>query len=244
MGRKINYYKLYFVITLILGIFLLSGCGRKIKSDTIFTEDLYSSLTEIDYWLGDEKLVINNEEDMKSIYRELSSLTLKNVSKLAAKKDGGIMIDLVTEEETIPVVLMSGEISVNSKRYYSNKDIVDSIRETAIKYEDLYSNDIFTEDLYENLIEIDCWPDEEKIVIDGREDIEEIFRSLSTLTLEEASPDYKAIKQPLKVNFVTREETVSIGLLPIVVCTEDKIYYTDSSRDLDELVRMVADRYQ
>ena len=155
-------------------------------------------------------------------------------------KVGQISIGLITEGDTISVGLLSGEINVNGDRYYTDKDIVNSIREIALKYMDYYNNDIFTKELYESLIEIDCWVDDEKLVITDKNKLEEAYHYLSILTLEEASPDYKVSREPLKIDVVTENTTQSFGILSNVILADDKVYYTDSKRDMVQLITMVA----
>jgi len=229
-------------IIFILGIamfFLFSS--RTLSANDILTEDVYEQLVEIDYWNGDTKLIINNESDMKSFYNSLSSLELKEPGLIDGQKEGHINIDLVTKNKTIPIGLLSGEIIINDKKYYVDKDICDTVRKIALKYEDYYNNDIFTKDLFESLIEIDCWVETKKLTISDVESVEEVYHYLSRLTLEEASPEYKVTKEPMQIDLVTEDKTITFKILSNVVCTSVKVYYTDSTRDMVQLITMIAE---
>lgn len=253
MKKIIQYLRKWSGLLLLISIFLIMGYGTIFFDDSpsdtveninlpgndIFTEDLYKKLIEINYWLGDTKLVINKEADMEEIYRNLSSLKLREAAIFDGRKVGHLIIELVTEEETIPVGLLSGEIGIMGKRFYTDKDIVDPIREIALKYEEVYNNDFFTKELLQNIIEIDYWREDEKVVIDKKEDINQIYWRLSGLTLEEASPEYKLISEPMKVELVTKNKTISIGLLPTVLTTDEQIYYID--KDIVRAFDMVTD---
>ena len=114
---------------------LLSGCGEKISGNDIFTDDVYKNLVQINYWLGDTKIVIDKEEDMKEIYSNLSSLKLTEASIFDTQKAGHLHIELKTDDNTISIGLLSGELATNGKRYTTDKDIVDSIRKIALNYE-------------------------------------------------------------------------------------------------------------
>lgn len=241
MKGRCYYLQKGIMMSLLLVSAILSGCDKKLSGNDVFTDTVYSNLVEIDYWLGDTKLVIDNEDDIKEIYSNLSSLKLKEPSPIDGQKVGHLCIDLVTDNETISIGLLSGEIIIGGKKYYTDKDIVDSIRTIALKYEDFYNNNIFTEDLFENLIEIDCWVENKKLVIDDAERLEEAYHYLSRLTLEEASPEYEVRREPMQIDLVTEDKTISFGILSNVLCTSDNVYYTDSTRDMVQLITMVAE---
>lgn len=219
---------------------MLMAFGRKKSAIEIFNKDVYGQLVEIDYWLGDTKLVINNETDIKSIYNNLSSLKLKEPWPIDGQRSGGLNFDLVMNNETMPIGLLSGEIIINGKKYYTDKDICDKVREIALKYMDYYNNDIFTKDLFESLIEIDCWVDDKKLVIDDTESLEEVYHYLSRLTLDEASPEYEVKREPIQIDLVTKDKTISFGILSNVLCSSDIVYYTDSTRDMVQLITSIA----
>lgn len=210
------------------------------SSSEIFTEDVYKQLKEIDYLVGDTKLVINNEADMKSFYSYLTSMKLNKASSTDEQKVGHKIIELVLKNETISIGLLSGEININDDKYYIDKDIYDSVREIAMKYMDYYKNDIFTKKIFENLVEMDCWVNDEKLVMNDSTRLEEAYHYLSGLTLEEASPDYKFITEPLKMNLVTKDSTISFDVTSKAIRINDKIYYTDSSSDMTELMTSIA----
>jgi hypothetical protein len=109
---------------------------------------------------------------------------------------------------------------------------------------DYYNNDVFTLDLYNDVIEIDCWVDQEKLIISDIERIEEVYHYLSRLTLEEASSEYEVKREPLQIDLVTEDITIPFGILSNVLITSDKVYYTDSLRDMVELITMIAKESQ
>jgi hypothetical protein len=216
--------------------------GRKtVSANEIFTEDLYKNLVEIDYWNGDTKLVIDNKADIKRFYNNLSSLTLKEPGAMNGQKFGHLCINLVTNNEAITIGLLSGEIIINGKKYYTDKDICDSVRNIALKYVDYYNNDIFTQNLFKDIIEIDCWVENEKLVISDVERLEEVYHYLSRLTLEEASPEYEVSREPMQIDLVIEDNTISFGILSNVLIASDKVYYTDSTRDMVQLISSIAE---
>lgn len=240
MKGRIYYLKRFIIIIFILGIAVFMAFGRKKSATEIFNKDVYGQLVEIDYWLGDTKLVINNEKDIKSIYNKLSSLKLRKPWFIDGYKDGTLSLDLVMKNETMQIGLLSDEINVNGKKYYTDKDICDSILKIALKYMDYYNNDIFTKDLFENLIEIDCWVDNEKVAINDSDRMEEVYHYLSRLTLKEISPEYQVKREPMQIDFVSKDKTISFEILSYVLFGGDKVYYTDSNRDLIEYITSIA----
>ncbi len=126
-------------------ILAFTACGANNSEDVvssveynndIFTEDLYNSLVEVDFWVGNEKIVINNEDDMKNIFRNFSSLILTDVPDEEPIKCGHHHIKIVTSDKTLDIGLLSGEMVVDNQRYYIDKDIIDSIIDIAYKYRD------------------------------------------------------------------------------------------------------------
>lgn len=102
-------------------------------NNDVFTESLYHGLTEVDYWNGDEKIVITNEEDIKNIVENFTSLVLTEASDKDETIYGHQIMNLVTNDKIIGIGLLSGEIVVDNQRYYVDKNIVDSIREIALE---------------------------------------------------------------------------------------------------------------
>lgn len=108
----------------------------KVTYNDIFTEELHDDLTEIDYWSAGKKIVITNKEDMETIYNAFASLKLKEFSpKKGEEKVGHISINIVTKNSDLGIGLLAGEITVNNKSYYIDKDIVDEVRNIAMKNE-------------------------------------------------------------------------------------------------------------
>lgn len=103
------------------------------ENNDFFTMDLYKQLTEIDFWNGNEKVVIDNPDDIESIYTLLASLTLTETSSdIENLKSGQTIINLVTKNKDISVGLLSDEISLNDKTYKVDVDIVNQIRNIAL----------------------------------------------------------------------------------------------------------------
>ncbi len=103
------------------------------ENNEFFTTDLYKQLTEIDFWNGNEKVIIDNPEDIKSIYILLASLTLTETSSdIKDLKSGQTIINLVIKNNNISVGLLSDEISLNDKTYKTDADIVDQVRNIAL----------------------------------------------------------------------------------------------------------------
>lgn len=75
----------FFFLVLIL---IVTGCSTKSDKTTdtieyknnIFNEDLNNNLIEIDFFYGDDKIIINNGVDMYNIFNIFSSLTLTKSS--------------------------------------------------------------------------------------------------------------------------------------------------------------------
>lgn len=139
--NKIQRFSVCFIGFII--ILALTSCGANNNENVddsveynnhIFTEDLYNSLVEVDFWVGNDKIVIKNEDDMKKIFRELSSLALTDVPDEEPIKCGHHHIDIVTSNKTLSLGLLSGEMAVENQRYYIDKDAIDSIRDIAYKY--------------------------------------------------------------------------------------------------------------
>jgi len=85
----------------------------------------------------------------------------------------------------------------------SNKITSDSI---------VYNNDIFTEDLYNNIIEIDGYYGGENVNITNNEDIYHIYNNLASLTITEIPDNEEQKDGPLIITLVTKDKTIGIGL--------------------------------
>ena len=61
MNQFDNNFKRYIIFTILIFVILMTGCDKKsaVYENDIFIKDTYKSLVEIDYWLGDTKIVID-----------------------------------------------------------------------------------------------------------------------------------------------------------------------------------------
>jgi hypothetical protein len=103
-------------------------------NNDVFTENLYNSLNEIDFFYGGDEIIIDNE-DMYNIFSKFASLTLSDASDIKEYKDGQLIIKMVTKDKIINIGLLSGEIGINAQLYLVDKDIVDEVRKIALKYQ-------------------------------------------------------------------------------------------------------------
>ena len=123
------------LLTLLIGCNKLSQSSVSNKSD-IFKNVSYDNIIEIDYWLGDQKLVINNQDDIRTIYDNFSTLELeeKPTINIIDRLIGHIIIEIVTKSETIKFGLLTSELVIDYTVYSVNKDVLTSTREIALKY--------------------------------------------------------------------------------------------------------------
>lgn len=101
------------------------------KND-VFTKELFIELIEIDYWSGGEKIIIENKEDLKSIFNTFASLELSEFTPDSTKYGYGI-IDFITKNSKISIGLSSDEIIIDGTYYHTNKDIVAIVRDIAMR---------------------------------------------------------------------------------------------------------------
>ena len=140
--RKIIYcLKKSFILVSIMLLTLLIGCNKLSQSSVsnksdIFKNVSYDNIIEIDYWLGDQKLVINNQDDIRTIYDNFSTLELeeKPTINIIDRLIGHIIIEIVTKSETIKFGLLTSELVIDYTVYSVNKDVLTSTREIALKY--------------------------------------------------------------------------------------------------------------
>ena len=140
--RKIIYsLKKSFILVSIMLLTLLIGCNKLSQSSVsnksdIFKNISYDNIIEIDYWLGDQKLVINNQDDIRTIYDNFSTLELeeKPTINIIDRLIGHIIIEIVTKSETIKFGLLTSELVIDYTVYSVNKDVLTSTREIALKY--------------------------------------------------------------------------------------------------------------
>ena len=109
----------------------VSGCGSKdntLSASTIFTPQIKDAMTEIIYYANDDGVKLKDKEDMDEIYDLLSSLSLTEASKDGVKVDGGIDMEIVTDESTLKFHMTSKIISINNVIYlYDDKDVLSNI---------------------------------------------------------------------------------------------------------------------
>lgn len=114
----------------ILFLTCISGCGsdkKAISASTIFTSQIKDSITEIVYYANDTGVKLRNKDDREKVYDLLSSLSLTEASKDDVKIDGGIDMEIITDELSLKFHLTSKIISINDKIYNYDKDILSDI---------------------------------------------------------------------------------------------------------------------
>ena len=101
----------------------------------IFTEEIFETVTSIEYMYGSETLVVTKEEDIKKIYDMLAGLELTEYKLTVDTIKGGYsMFDIVTTGEAITVGLLGEDMVVDGRCYTINENIVEEAREIALKY--------------------------------------------------------------------------------------------------------------
>jgi len=98
----------------------------------------------------------------------------------------------------------------------------------------VYNNDIFTEDLYNNIIEIDGFYGGENVNITNNEDIYRIYNNLASLTITEISDNEEQKDGHLIITLVTNDETIGLGLLSDELF-QDYIRYTVDKDIVNEI---------
>lgn len=247
-NRNVYLYKRCIAILLLFSLTIVTGCGKTVENITgdatagastaveskdIFTKYGDDDIAEIDYWLGDSKVAIYNKEDIQRIYTSLSLLKLTKASPIAKIVDGFTAFDLVMNDNTVLRLTWSNTLNINRTRYDTDREaiqsILNSIRKAALENGIANGNDIFTRSIYEHLLEIDYWKGDEKKVISNKDDLRYIYYCLSSMTLEEAAPEYAPIAERIIVDFVMEDKTISISLWPNVVGINGKRYYASSN---------------
>ncbi len=133
---KIKYTVFLLVLIFLIVNYMIYSKDAPIDSasgynNSVFNQGIAEKLVTINCWFNDSKIVIDNDTDINSIYNELASLKLRKALPFTPAKTGSIIIELVTDDETISFGLLSGRVNINQKIYYTNKDITSSIREIA-----------------------------------------------------------------------------------------------------------------
>lgn len=105
-----------------------------------------------------------------------------------------------------------------------------------------YNNDIFTEDLFRQVEEIDFWNGGEAIEITRASDLEAFYGYLATLVLspmDESEPE-KSGHQLFDI--ITKDNKLSFGILSGEFVTEDERYQTNLN--IVDLLRTVAEEVE
>ena len=103
-----------------------------------------------------------------------------------------------------------------------------------------YNNNVFTKKMYENLVEINYWSGDTKIVVSNRADIHDIYNYLASLMLSEA-PAEGLLNQKvghLIFELVLKDKTVSFGILSGEIGINEIRYLTD--KDIVSFIRDIA----
>lgn len=99
------------------------------SKNNLMTAELFNQLVEIDYWEGNEKIVISHEEDITKIYNIFATLELSEVEEDTKNdKYGHTMIDFVTKDEKVGIGILSNEIVVDGEKYRVDEDILAEVR--------------------------------------------------------------------------------------------------------------------
>lgn len=104
-----------------------------------------------------------------------------------------------------------------------------------------YNNNVFTETMYENLVEINYWSGDTTIVISNKEDIQEIFSYLASLKLSDMPPvDILHAKTGHSlVNLILKDKTIHLGILSGEIGISDIGYY-QTDKDIVSSIRNIA----
>ena len=103
-----------------------------------------------------------------------------------------------------------------------------------------YNNNVFTEKMHENLVEINYWNGDTKIVISNRADIHDIYNYLASLMLSKA-PIEDALNQKYGQSIfelVLKDKTVSLGISSGEIVINGIRYQTD--KDIVSSIRDIA----
>ncbi|HBI72388.1 MAG TPA: hypothetical protein DEG06_00070 [Lachnospiraceae bacterium] len=91
----------------------------------------------------------------------------------------------------------------------------------------VYNNDIFTEDLYNSIVEIDFLYGGKEININNNDDLYSMYSQFASLILTEA-PDNKEPKDGHQIiKMVTKDKTIEIGLLSNEIIVDNTKYTVD-----------------
>jgi hypothetical protein len=105
-----------------------------------------------------------------------------------------------------------------------------------------YNNEIFTKNICDQLITINCWYGDTKIVINKDIDIKSIYNKLAALNLKKASPNEPRKEGSIRIELVMNNETIAFGLLSNIVYINNEMYFTNN--DVLSLIREIADKYK
>jgi len=104
-------------------------------NNNIFTKNIFDNLSEIniDLWHDGEDINIRDKQDFQVIYNSLSYLTLTEVANVDSENDNYMIMNLVTNDETISFTLFPEEIWINGKRYHIDRNITSLMTQIAVK---------------------------------------------------------------------------------------------------------------
>ena len=104
-----------------------------------------------------------------------------------------------------------------------------------------YNNNVFTETMYENLVEINYWSGNTRIVISNKEDIQEIFSYLASLNLSDLPQDdiLHAKMGHSRFDLVLKDKTICLGILSGEIGISDIGKY-QTNKDIVSSIRSIA----
>ncbi len=133
--QKYSRSNVYIIILLII-IFSISGCSKKIDSDiynnNIFTEELYKEITGIKFSVASEDYVITDTEKIHDIYMLLASMDLQENTTLSAKL-GTSSFYLCTADEEIMITGSGDSISFLGESYVRDDEVWEKIMEIFLE---------------------------------------------------------------------------------------------------------------
>lgn len=105
-----------------------------------------------------------------------------------------------------------------------------------------YNNEIFTKNIYDNLVSVNYWYGDTKITINKDADIKSIYSELAALKLKKASSNEPRKEGSLRIELVLNDETMAFGLLSNILYINSEMYFIDN--DVLSLIQEIADKYK
>ncbi len=105
-----------------------------------------------------------------------------------------------------------------------------------------YNNEIFTKNIYDNLVSVNYWYGNTKIIINKDVDIKSIYSELATLKLKKASSNEPRKEGSIRIELVLNDETMAFGLLSNILYINSEMYFIDN--DVLSLIQEIADKYK